>query len=107
MKLLITNLERVYTQDGQHLGEAHRLHHRTHDVNPNLEQYDTYLQVISFTDGESYYIPTDFIAGYVEGTKDILLSVSMAELMNHTWFRIPIFVALGDEQMERLPAEIA
>lgn len=42
MKLLITNLERVYTQDGHHLGEAHRLHHRTHDVNPNLEQYDTY-----------------------------------------------------------------
>lgn len=106
MKLHVTDLEPVYTQDGHHLGEAHRLHHRIHDINPDLEQYDTYLHVISFAGGESYYIPTDFIIGYVENTEDILLSVTMQEIMNRTWFRLPTFVALGDEQIERLPAEI-
>ncbi len=103
MDILITNLEHVYTQDGHHLGQAHRLHHRTHDTNPALEKFGTYLQVVSFSEGESYYIPTDFIAGYVEGTDNILLSVTMEEIMQRTWFRIPTFVAIGDEAIERLP----
>jgi hypothetical protein len=104
MALKITNLERVWTKDGHHLGEAHRLYHRTHDINPEWEFYKTYLQVVSFEKGESYYIPTEFIADYAQEDEEIYLTVTMKELMDRTWFRTPDFIALSDDEIEVLPA---
>ena len=100
----IKKLDELWTVDGKKLGLAQKLFHRQDEINPDLLLYAAYLSVENFEYGESFYVPTDFISGREPVTGRLLLSVTLDQIMNHTWFRIPDFVAHKLYDQELLPA---
>ncbi len=94
---------KVWTADDVYLGEAIRLHHRTHDVNPALKLYQTYLESKSIEMGGSVYIPTDFVADYDPAADRVTLSVDARTVQHETWERAPDFIAHHTSQVEELP----
>ena len=100
----IRKFDEVWTADEKKLGLAQKLFHRQNEVNTDLQLYATYLEVDNFEYGEGFYIPTDFITGRDPVTGHLLLSVSTNQVMNHTWFRMPDFVAHNLYDQELLPA---
>jgi hypothetical protein len=103
MTLELHKFDRIWTKDGVHLGEAHRLYHRIKDIDPGLKLYATYLHVVSFGDGDDYYVPTDFIGGYDANTGRVALVTTMKGVMNETWTRLPDFIARDEAVKEELP----
>ncbi|MCL4265244.1 MAG: hypothetical protein KJ069_18655 [Anaerolineae bacterium] len=93
----------VWTADDVQIGEAVRLHHRTHDVNPELKLYACYLECRSIEMGGSVYIPTDFVADYDPGVQKVTLSVSIRTVQRETWERAPTFIAHYTSRVEELP----
>lgn len=107
MALALTRLDEVWTRDGQRLGQARLLYHRTaaaEPADPDLKLYPTYLYVVSLEIGDDYYIPTEFIAGHDPVSKRVTLTAPMADVLEETWTRIPDFVARGEAREEALPA---
>jgi hypothetical protein len=99
----IKKLDEVWTVDEKKLGLAQKLFHRQDGVNPNLQLYASYLKVENFEYGESFYIPTDYISGRDPVSGHLRLSVTNDQVMNHTWFRMPDFVAHEQYDKELLP----
>ena len=99
----IKKLDEVWTADEKKLGLAQQLFHRQDEVNPDLQLYASYLEVENFEYGEGFYIPTDFITGRDPELGRLLLSVTIDQVMNHTWFRMPDFVAHKLYNQELLP----
>ncbi len=93
----------VWTADDVHIGGVIRLHHRTHDINPELKLYQTYLESKSIEMGGSVYIPTDFVADYDPATDRVTLSVDVRTVQQETWERAPDFIAHHISQVEELP----
>ena len=103
METEIKKRDEVWTVDEQKLGMALQLFHRTGEINPALQLYASYLEVEDFDYGETFYVPTDFIAERQVETGRILLSKKRDEAMKLTWFRMPDFVAQGRSRKETLP----
>ena len=103
-QLQLYKFDEIWTRDGYLLGEAYNLCHRTQDIDPVLQLYATYLYVVSFDIGDDYYVPLDFIAGR-EPDGRVTLAVTMKQVQNRTWTRIPDFVARGQARHEALPEE--
>ena len=100
MELKLKKLMDVWTKDGKHLGQAEHLFHRTEEIKPEWGFYPHYLYVFSFDVGDDYYVPTDFIA---ETNGKVTLSVTMDEVMEKTWTRLPNFIMEGKAEKEDLP----
>lgn len=92
----------VYTADGQHIGLALRIRHRTEDINPDLKLYAAYLELTSIELGTKTFIPTDFIADYDPGSNRVLLTVPLKTVEDETWNREPQFVAARQGRVEEL-----
>ncbi|MBX3055510.1 MAG: hypothetical protein KF770_03470 [Anaerolineae bacterium] len=93
----------VWTADGVCVGEAVRLHHRTHDVNPELKLYPSYLECRSIEMGGNVFIPTNFVADYDPAAHKVTLSVNIRTVQRETWERAPDFIAHHISQVEELP----
>lgn len=102
MDMNFRKLDEVWTADSKKLGSAYRLFHREEEINPALQYYASYLEVESYEYGETYYVPTDFIAGRDESGK-VTLTVTLGEVLRRTWLRMPDFVAQGQDRREALP----
>jgi len=100
----LTRFAEVWTADQVQVGEAIRLHYRTHNVNPALKMYQSYLESKSIEMGGSVFIPTDYIADYDPATGRVTLSVKIKTVKHETWERVPDFVAHHASQVEELPA---
>lgn len=95
----------VVTADGEILGKALALHHRTpEEVDPDLKLYASYLEVPNFQVGSPFYVPVDFIADYDSDALQVNLSVPLSAVMDETWDREPSFIAGRQDQAERLPS---
>lgn len=92
----------IWTTDEKSVGEAIRLHHRTHDVNPDLKLYQSYLESRSVKMGGPVYIPTDYIADYDPGNDRVTLSVKMRTVQHEGWDRAPDFIAHHTSEIEEL-----
>lgn len=103
MDLDIKKLEEVWTAEDKKLGLAQQLFLRQGEVNPELQLYAAYLEVENFDYGEGFYIPTDFISGRDQETGHLILSVTIDQVMNNTWFRMPDFVAHKQYDQQALP----
>ena len=103
MELRFKKFDEFVTRDEIVLGEAHRVYHRTGEVDPELMLYASYVHVVSLATGDDYYVPTDFIVGRDPATGVIRLSVTMKQVEALTWTRIPDFVAHGQAREEALP----
>ncbi|HRQ36407.1 MAG TPA: hypothetical protein PLD25_00645 [Chloroflexota bacterium] len=99
----IKRFAEVWTADDVSIGEAIRLHHRTHNVNPDLKLYQTYLESKSIEMGGSVYIPTDFVADYDPAAGKVILAVNIKTVQRETWERAPDFIAHHTSQVEELP----
>jgi hypothetical protein len=95
--------DEVWTADEQKLGMAQALFHRTGDVDPQLQLYATYLEVSDFDYGETFFVPTDFIAERGAEAKRITVNKTRNQAMQLTWYRMPDFVAHGQYRKEALP----
>lgn len=104
MEIDIKKLDEVWTSDDKMLGLAQQMFHRIDEVNPDLRLYASYLEVENFDYGEVFYVPTDFIEERELESGRTLLSVTHSQVMNNTWFRMPDFVAHGQDRKETLPA---
>lgn len=104
MSIDVKRGEEVWTSDGNRLGTARRLHHRQEEIDPELELYATYLHVVSFDLGDDFYVPTDYIDGRDENGR-VLITESMQKVQDHTWTRLPDFIAQGEDEEEELPTE--
>ena len=105
VRLSLKGLKRfaeVWTADDVLIGEAMRLHHRPHDVNPELKLYACYLECRSIEMGGSVYIPTDFVADYDPAAQKVILSVTIRTVQRETWERAPNFIAHYTSQVEEL-----
>jgi hypothetical protein len=100
----ITREVAVWTKDGLYLGNAIRLHHRQHEVNPELKYYAAYLETFSFETGERYYMPTDFIKMSAVENGRLTLTITLAQVEHNTWNREPAFVASGQAWTEEVPS---
>jgi hypothetical protein len=98
-------LDEVWTSDGQKLGLAQRLFHRTEGVEPAILLYESYLEVENFELGSTYFVPTDFIEEGEGESGKLKISKSFNEVQELTWFRMPIFAARGDGREESLYEE--
>lgn len=105
MELTLKESDEIWTKDGEHLGQAHRLYHRSEGIDPDLQLYASYLYVVSFGSGDDYYVPTDFIDGREDDTDRVILTVPMQEVLDQTWSREPDFIARGKAVTEALPNE--
>lgn len=94
--------DEFWTNDGHQLGRAHHLSHRLQDVDPVLQLYATYVHVVSMDIGDDYYVPTEYIAGRSEDGR-VTLTVSMGEVQDLTWTRVPDFIIRGEAHDEALP----
>lgn len=94
--------DQVFTKDNLLLGRAQRLYHRIKDVRPGWKHYETYLLVESFTAGNSFYVPTDFISDHDSQSGDIRLAVTAKKVGNKTWTRRPDFILHGEARQEEL-----
>ncbi|HEX6386481.1 MAG TPA: hypothetical protein VF177_17555 [Anaerolineae bacterium] len=106
MTVELKRLDEVWTKDGERLGQARLLYHRTaaaEPADPDLKLYPAYLYVVSLEVGDDYYVPTLFIAGRDPGTNRVMLTATMADVMEETWSRMPDFVAHGQAREEALP----
>jgi hypothetical protein len=102
MTTAIKKLDEVWTSDDVRLGIAHRLFHRSADVNPELQLYGSYLQVKNFDVGDDYYVPTDYIASRDPASGRIRLTVPFQTAMAQTWTRLPQFALTGLARQEEL-----
>lgn len=100
----IKRFAEVWTADDKPVGQAIRLHHRTHDINPALKMYETYLESNSVKMGGPVFIPTDFITHYDPASGKVLLAVDMRTVQRETWDRTPDFIAHRTSKVEELPA---
>lgn len=100
----IKKLEEIWTVDDKKLGLAQNLFHRIDDTNPELQLYATYLKIENFEYGEVFYVPTDFVAVRAAESAKVSLTVSYDEVMQRTWFRMPDFVAHGQDRKVDLPS---
>jgi hypothetical protein len=98
----INKRDQVFTKDNLLLGRAQRLFHRVEDVRPGWKHYETYLLVESFTQGNSFYVPTDFISDRDPQSGDIRLTVTAGIVENNTWPRRPDFILHGEARQEEL-----
>lgn len=92
----------VVASDGQWVGQALRLRHRTEDIDPDLKLYATYLEVTTVELGNNSFIPTDFVQDYDPENKRVTLSVPVGIVEDETWNRTPAFVASGKDRVEAL-----
>ncbi len=87
--------DRVVSTDSTYIGRARQLFQRDPaETDPLLQLYGSYLLVESLEYGDDYFIPTDFIAGH-DADGQLVLKVSMRQVMEATWTREPGFVAHG------------
>lgn len=93
----------VWTADGVCIGEAVRLHHRTHDVNPELKLYPSYLECRSIEMGGNVFAPTEFVDDFDPAAGKVTLSVTIRTVQRETWERAPDFIAHHMSQVEELP----
>lgn len=100
--MTINKRDQVFTEDNRLLGAANRLYHRIEEVRPELKHYETYLLVESFTVGNSFYVPTDFISDHDPQSGDIRLAVTAKKVENKTWTRRPDFILHGEARQEEL-----
>ena len=105
MDYIIKKFDEVWTEDDKKLGLAQKLFHREDEAHPELQLYASYLRVEDFELGEGFYIPTDVISGQDPASGHLLLSVTTEQVMNHTWFRMPDFVAHEQYKQELLPVK--
>lgn len=103
-ELTIKKHTAVWTADGDLLGEAMHIYHRLEGVNPALKYYAAYLETFSFELGEHYYIPLEFVDGYSGENGRFTLTLSRKKVEDHTWNRLPSFIANGKARKEELPA---
>jgi hypothetical protein len=94
----------VWTADDKPIGQALSLHYRTHDVNPELKLYQSYLESNSIEMGGPVFIPTHFIADYDPTAAKITLTVNMRTVQHEGWDRTPDFIAHRTSEVEELPA---
>ena len=102
MDLGIKKLEEVWTKDEKMLGLTQGLFHRLEGINPKLQFYGSYLEVESYEYGASYFVPTDFIAPREPDSARIMLTVTLRDVMEHTWFVMPDFIVHGQARREAL-----
>lgn len=100
--MTINKRDQVFTEDNRLLGAANRLYHRTAEVRPGWKHYETYLLVESFTQGNSFYVPTDFIGERDPQSGHIRLMVTGRTVENKTWTRRPDFILHGEARQEEL-----
>lgn len=105
MDLGFKRFEEVWTEDDKKLGTAQALFHRLDEVNPELLYYASYLEVESFEYGATYFVPTDFIAPREAESGRVTLAVTLKEVMEHTWFVMPDFIAHSKARKEELAGE--
>jgi hypothetical protein len=103
MEFQIHRLDKVYTADDVHLGEAIAIYKRQDEVNPGLELYAAYLKIFSFEMGDDFYVPTDFIASRDAENGTVKLSIDMHKVKHETFERMPNFVAYEQGIVEELP----
>ena len=103
MKLKINKLEEVWTADNKRLGLAERVYHRDEGANPELELYESYLEIENFDLGSNFYVPFDFISDHDEEFRGIKLTVTFNDVQKKTWSRMPHFIAHGEARTEELP----
>lgn len=92
METTIKKLDPVLTSDDQQLGVAESMYYRLVDIDPAVGYYAAYLVVQNFLLGDDYYIPTDFISGR-DSQGRVRLTVSLKAVLDHTWSRMPDFIA--------------
>ena len=99
--LSITKLEEVWTADNHKLGQSVHLYHRLTEINPLLELYASYLEVCDLEVGDNYFVPTDYIG---RDSKDgrLNLTVTLKDVMERTWTRMPDFVMSQAGRREEL-----
>lgn len=96
--------DRVETADGVSLGQALVLYRRLEDVDPELKLYEFYLESVDLNMGDEFYIPTDFIDRYENGT--VYLSLTMSRVQAETMMRMPKFIAVRKgEKIELEPGQ--
>ena len=103
MELVIGKLDEVWTTDEQKLGLAQHLYFREEGIDPDLQFYESYIEVENYDWGSVFYVPTDFVSGRSDQDHRIRLSVTFSEALEQTWTRMPHFVAHGEGRKEDLP----
>jgi hypothetical protein len=104
MTLNLKAKDEIWSKDGQRLGLANHIYHRTENVNPELELYGRYLHVFSTEIGDDYYVPLEFIKKDEKNGR-FTIDLTMEEAMARGWSRLPDFVAKGNATKEELPSE--
>lgn len=106
MTLNLKAKDEIWSKDGQRLGLADHIYHRTdtENVDPELELYASYLHVFSTEIGDDYYVPLEFIYAD-EANGRFAIDLTMEEAMAKGWSRLPDFVAKGQATKEELPNE--
>ena len=102
MNLNIHKLEEVWTADGKKVGLAEKIYHRVKGADPELELYESYLEIENFELGSSFFVPFDFIRNDEVQTERIELAVTFDDVHRNTWTRMPFFVAHGEAREETL-----
>ena len=107
VELTINEFDEVWTSDAFKLGDARCWHYRPEEeVSPGERLYARYLEVENFELGDSFYVPSDYIAGYDEAGAKVVLDASLKQVMGYTWTRTPDFVARKQGRIVPLQPEV-
>ena len=94
--------EPVFSADNIEIGSAQRIYHVNHEqYGVAIEPYTAYLKIFSFTSGDSYFIPIEFID---ERDAPGLLTarLTMKEIERRMLSAMPRPVAYGEAEPEEL-----
>ena len=103
MDLIIGKLDEIWTADEEKLGLAQHLYYREEGIDPDLQLYESYIEIENYELGDVFYVPSDFVSGRSDEDHRIRLSVTFSEVLKPTWTRMPHFVAHGEGRKEDLP----
>ncbi len=101
MEMAFHRFDKLYTADNVCLGDLIALYRRQSEAEPALKLYGEYIKVFDFTSGGSFFIPVDFVAAHDPTRREVRLSLTLRQVQNETFDRMPTFVASG--QADTLP----
>lgn len=102
MEVVIGKLDEIWTVDDKKLGLAQHLYIREEGIDPDLQYYESYIEVENYDIGEVFYVPLDFVDRRSDADKRVYLNVAFSVALEQTWTRMPHFVALGEGRKEEL-----
>lgn len=94
--------DRIITADDVELGQVVALFHRRQGADPELKLYADYFKVFDFSSGGVYYIPLDFLDTQANAPGAARLSLTLRQVQEATFNRMPTFVAWREADLPPL-----